>query len=199
MKKEIVKKPKKLSKKLLAHIIMLINYVDVPGKADEAVNMGGTKQWIAYAPVRDFLVMQTTTPSTTPDSTVDITTTHTFITGRCMKKLYCTIDKGQAGNVGQGEIDGKSWAQSAKIFIPGADSLSLGTANIMQNDRLIFFIPMPDGTVLQIGSADFYASIDAKFGTGTNKTGIRGTEFDISSMQPAPLVYKGTLNFTPAS
>lgn len=177
----------------------MIDYADNDGLDGQEENMGGTKQVIYYAPVRDFLSIKVPNPAaSTPDAVVKITDTHTFKVGFCFKKLYCTLDKGQVDIEPQGERDGKSVKTVAKIFHPGAKAEVFGFASLAKNDKFIAIIPMADGTNVQIGSADFYAEISPKFGSSTNSGGTRGHEFEVSSMNPKPLIYTGVISTTPA-
>ncbi len=177
-----------------------MNYATLAGPGGQADNMGGTKQFIYIAPIDDFLTIETFDPAgTTLASAAEIPGDHIFKTGKCFKKIYCTLDKGSLKSDKQGERDGRSFKDMCKIFYPGSDLDVTGFANIVKNDRMMALIPMPDGKVRQIGSEDFYAEISAAFDTGTNSGGIRGTEFEISSMDSRMKIYTGVISLTPAA
>lgn len=176
-----------------------VNYVDLGEPDGQENNMGGTQQVIYYAPIRDFLSIKTVAAApTTPEEAVDITTTHTFKTGFCFKKLYCTLDKGTVEIEPQGERDGRSFKVKSKIFYPGAKSDAMGLAALIKNDKLIVVVPLTDGKNIQIGSEALQAEMVPKFTAATNGSGLRGWEFDIESMAPVPYVYKGTISLVPA-
>jgi hypothetical protein len=176
-----------------------VDYVSKGQPDGQENNMGGTKQVIYFAPIADFAIIGAPVASpTTEAGVVEITTAHTFKTGKCFKELYCTLDKGEVNFETQGDRDGRSFMQKAKIFYPGAKKEAIGFASLVKNDRFIVIIPLADGTKVQIGSADFYAEILPKFGSGTNSGGVRGHEFEISSMNSVNLVYNATVNLTPA-
>lgn len=177
----------------------IIDYTAKAGLDGQEENMGGTKQYIFIAPVRDFATIQTVVSGPTTESAVsEITAAHTFATGKCFKKIYCTLDKGEVGFEPQGDRDGRSFAQKVKIFHPGASTDKIGFASLMKNDKFIVLVPLADGQVIQVGSADFYAEILPKFSSGTNSAGLRGFEFDISSVAPVNYVYSGAISETPA-
>lgn len=178
---------------------MAIAYADHAGLADQAQNMGGLTQTIYIAPVRDFATIEAVAAApATEAAAVEITGTHVFSTGKKFMKVYCTLDKGEVSFEPQGERDGRSFKQLAKIFHPGAGVDEAGFAALSANDKFIVIVKMPDGKMIQIGSADFYAEIIGKFGSGTNSGGLRGYEFEISSMAPVNYIYSGTIALTPA-
>lgn len=178
---------------------MAIDYEDLSQPDGQENNMGGTQQTIYYAPVRDFLSIKAPIAvPVLPEDAVVIPDTHTFKTGKCFKPIYCTLDKGSVEFNTQGERDGHSYAKSAKIFFPGAKKNAMGFAALIKNDKVIVEIPLADGVVVQLGSADFYAEFKPKFTSATNSAGVRGWEFEITSMAPNPYIYEGTITLTPA-
>lgn len=177
----------------------MIDYVNKGGPDGQENNMGGTKQVIYFAPIRDFDTIQAPAASPTTEAGVsEITTAHTFLTGKCFKTLYCTLDMGEMKATPQGERDGRSFKQEATIFLPGASKEAVGFASLIKNDKFIALIPLADGKVMQIGSEDFYAEILPDFDSAKNSSGVRGHKFTISSMGPVNLYYSGTITTTPA-
>lgn len=176
-----------------------INYTSLASPGGQDNNMGGTKQKIYYAPVRDFLAIQKpiAVPVTLED-TVKIVTAHTFKTGFCFKEVYCTLDKGSVDLEPQGERDGKSFKQKAKIFYPGSKVEAIAFASNIKNDNLIVIIPLADGTMIQVGSEDFPAQMSPKFTSATNSGGIKGWEFEIEAMESVNFVYTSTITLVPA-
>lgn len=171
-----------------------MDYKSLTGPEGGADNMGGTKQAFYFARVSDFLSIKTVDPNaTTLEGLVEITGTHTFNGTSGFHKIYCTMDKGSIDMATQGERDGRSYKQMGKYFYPGSESEIHGFASQAKNDQFIVLSEMPDGKVIQIGSADFYAEILGHFQTGTNSTGIRGYEFSVESMAPRNYIYKGTI------
>lgn len=175
-----------------------MNYVNLNGPSGGADNMGGTKQALYFAPISYFDTIAKPDPAaTTLAGTVDIVDDHTFLTGKGWHKLYCTMDKGSLEAMVQGDRDGRSYVQKSKAFYPGSESEAHGLISQAKNDRFIVLIEMPDGKMIQQGSADFYAEITAKFSTGTNSGGVRGYEIDVESMAPRNYVYKGVVTLFP--
>lgn len=176
-----------------------MDYADLTGPDGTEDNMGGTKQLVYFAPVRDFLSIKKppASPTTLADK-VKITTDHTFNTGKCFQKLYVTLDSGSLDSELQGERDGKSFKNKFKMFYPGSDEEIMGFVAQAKNDRMIYLVPMPDGKVRQVGSEDFHAETLPKFMTGTNGGGRRGYEIEVESMAPNEYLYSGVISLTPA-
>ncbi len=172
----------------------MVDYADFPGPSGGADNMGGTKQFFYFAPLDYFDTIEKPDPlDTSLAGKVTIPVSHTFLPGKGFHKIYCTIDKGSIETAMQGETDGHSYKQTGKYFYPGSDPSIHGLASRAKNDRFITLNVMPDGRVIQIGSEDFFAKIEGKFGTGTNSGGIRGYEFEVSSMSPDNYIYEGEI------
>lgn len=178
---------------------MAIDYTAKAGTDAQGSNMGGIKQHIFIAPIRDFATIETVAAVATDEGEASsIAGDHIFSVGKCFKRVYCTLDKGGVNIEPQGERDGKSFKTSAKIFHPGASVDKFGFASLSQNDKFIVLVPLSDGTIVQIGSEDFYAEIESKFSTGETTAGARGFEFNISSVSPVAYIYEGAISETPA-
>lgn len=179
-----------------------MNYADLTGPTGQADNMGGTTQLAYYAPIEDFLSIKTVTASpTTPADLVTISTAHTFKTGKCFKKLYCTLNKGSVEAKGQGEVDGRSFKQTGKIFLPGTEAAAHGFAAMVKNDNMLFLFEMPDSSskgYIQVGTEMFPAKVNPNFTTATNESGVRGYEFEIETVSPRTYVYTAAVSTTPA-
>lgn len=176
-----------------------IDYANIAAPVGGEDNMGGTTQVIYYAPIRDFDEIATLDPAgTTMASRVEITDDHTFLTGKCFKTMYVTMDSGQLDTEMQGERDGESWKEKANFFTPGAAPGPTGAMDQLLKDKCIVLIPLPDGKVRQLGSKDFYAEFKPKWSTGKNGSARRGWTVDIESMTHRPLIYSGAISTTPA-
>lgn len=180
-----------------------MDYQDLIAPAGTADNMGGTTQRVYFAPLSTFLSIKkpTASPSTLADL-VDITTAHTFNTGGCFLKAYCTADKGKVDVKPQGERDGKSFMQEAEFFYPGNESQAHAMAAQFKNDKFIFLFEKPDSATkgyLQVGTEMFPAEISPEFTTGTNASGVQGYIFKVSAMTDKQYIYKSTISLTPAT
>lgn len=175
--------------------------IDGPGGTDD--NMGGLTQRAYYAPIADFLSIKKTAPTPTDlAGLVEITTAHTFKTGKCFKTIYCTMDKGKLDDETQGETDGKSMKCVAEIFVPGSKKTAFGFAAQVKNDNMIWLFEHPDSAdngYLQIGSEMFPAKVDPAFTTGTNSGGVKGHTFKVYAMSPRQYVYSAAVTLTPAA
>ena len=170
-----------------------IAYADLnsPQGAD---NMGGTKQYILFAPVADF---STIAPRPASPANIgqlaEITGNHTFGVGKGFLRMYVTLDTGKLMDEVQGERDGRSYKTTVEVFHPGMTKEILGFLRQAKNDQFIVLVPLPDGKYRQIGTEDFYAEIIGKTDTGTNSSGRRGTTFTIEAMETGPILYSGTI------
>lgn len=179
-----------------------MNYADLLGPDGQADNMGGTTQLAYFAPVSTFLsIKKPTTSPTTPDDLVKITTTHTFKTGFCWQKLYCTMNKGTFDAKHQGELDGKSLKHSGKVFLPGNLASAHGFAAMCKNDNFLVEMEVPDsatGGYIQVGTEMFPCKINPNFSVATNEGGVRGHEFDLETVSPRTYIYTGAITLVPA-
>lgn len=180
-----------------------MDYQDFLGPDATTDNMGGTTNRIFYAPKSYFTTIQDVLalddPSaTTLDEFAEITDAHVFATGKGAHVLYCTLDKGSAEFIGQGELDGRSFSGVLKGFTPGIAPALLGFFRMAKNDQFIVWPELADGKLLQFGSPRFSASILAsKIGTATNSSGVRGTEWEIKFMESGPYIYSAALTMFP--
>lgn len=174
-------------------------YAELQGPVGGARNMGGTKQIAYLAPIGWFAtIAELPDDPATLGAYAAIVANHTFETGHHFIPVYCTLDKGEINDEPNGETDGRSFTSKASLFVPGAEKDKFGFANAANNDKFIALIPMPDGTVRQIGTKDFFAEALFKFGSGTNKGGVRGFMIDIEAVGPDLIVYEGEISLTPA-
>lgn len=176
-----------------------MDYLDVNGPSGTEDNMGGTAQFVYYAPIRDFATIQE--PSANPaslDELVEITTAHVMKTGKKFQKLYLTMDTGEVDDEPTGERDARGIKSVLKGKTPGQTSALLGLMSQAKNDRFIVIVPLSDGTKRQIGSNQFYAEILGKIGTGKNGSGYRGIEWTIEAFGARPIIYNANVPLTPA-
>ena len=179
-----------------------IAYADLNGPDGQDDNMGGTTQRVFFSPVGDFLAIQKPTVSTTYASKSEITVAHTFKTGKCFKKAYCTMDKGKVDAKSQGETDGKSFKMEGEFFLPGSLADAHGFASICKNDNFILEVEMPDSDAngyIQVGTEMFPCKISPEFTSATNSSGVRGYTFKYEAMTPTVFVYNAAVTVTPAA
>lgn len=180
-----------------------MNYQNLLGPDGNEDNMGGTTQRAFLASINDFLSIKTPVSNpTTFAEKCEIDGAHTFKTGKCFKKIYCTMDKGKLDLKSQGEIDGKSFKIEGEIFYPGSKSDAHGFAAQAKNDNFMLLIEHPDSEInghLQVGTEKFPAKISPEFTTATNSSGVKGFTFKFEAMASILNVYKNTITLTPAS
>lgn len=182
--------------------MMVLTLASLAGPNGTEDNIGGTKKKFYYAPVSQF------TTITEPASFASATTysllstnasVHVFSTGFCFLYIYITEDSGNVKYEAQGEVDGYSMKPVFTMFYPGSKADAAGFARYCKNDNFICIVPHADGTLHQIGTADFPATIKPKYDSGTNSSGRRGFEFEVSAaVCSGPIIYTAAIPLTPA-
>lgn len=176
-----------------------MDYLDVAGPSGTEDNMGGTAQKIYYAPVRDILTIQDTvaSPAVLGDL-VRVPTAHVMKSGKKFQELYLTMDTGEIEDDPTGDRDARGVKTTLKGKTPGQNATLLGLMSQAKNDRFIVLVPLADGTIRQIGSAQFYAEIIGKVSSSKNSSGYRGIEWTIEAFGPRPIIYDAAVPTTPA-
>lgn len=164
-----------------------MDYKDLTGPDGTEVNMGGVAQIAYIARIDDILTFAA--PATTPGANAYVLKTpHVMKTGKKMTKIYITLDTGELEFGINGEIDGRSFKPQFKFFYPGITDDALQFINDSKNDKFLFIVELPDGKLLQIGSARFFATLTGNFKTTTTSGRGRGTEFE--AMAYTPYIYR---------
>ena len=174
-----------------------MDYKDLMGPDGEESNMGGTSQFIYFARYAD--IESFSAPAAAPASPFIMKTPFTMKTGKKFFQLYTTVDTSELETGSNGEVDGKSFKPTLKIFYPGASSDAIDFINRVKNDRLILIVTLPDGKMIQMGEQRFVVYANPNFKT-TNTSGRgRGTEIELWCFQPNILVYDAAVPLTPAA
>lgn len=174
-----------------------MDYKDLTGPDGTENNMGGTAQFIYWAPVGDIL----TFAKPAVNATNPYVNTQPFVmkTGKKFYTLYTTIDTSELELGSNGEIDGKSFKPSVKLFYPGLSDDAVMLINRIKNDKIIMLVPMADEAIIQIGSDKFFAFATPNFKSTTTSGRGKGTEIEIMSYQPNIYKYAATIPLTPAA
>lgn len=179
-----------------------MDYLDMNGPGGQALNIGGTEQFLSYAPLVDFLTLEESDPIETALSDaalIEISVDHVFNTGKNFIKIYTTEDKGEYDFNGQGEMDGNTLKPVLKFFYPGAETAAFAFAAKSQNQKFIWMVPLGDGTVVQLGTAQFPASVKCQWKSATNSSGVRGMEVEVTCAVAKVInKYTGVISYTPA-
>ena len=131
---------------------------------------------------------------------VTITTDHVFASGKCFKKISCTLEKGQLVSTLGGERNSHSYENMATIAQPGNKKLMLGLLEEFKNDDLIVLVKELDGQVRQLGWEDVPAHLDTgETTTGTAVTDFKGSTLTFKSIGRIAPVYEGEILLTPAA
>lgn len=173
---------------------MPLDYKDYTGPNGTELNMGGVAQIAYFARIDDIQTFAGTAAN--PANPYVLTTPHVMKPGKKFHKVYSTQDTGEVDFGSNGEQDGKSFKPTYKFFYPGFDNDSLAFINDVKNDKLLFLVELPDGQIIQLGSARFFMTVFGNFKTTTTSGRGRGTEFEVMGYQPYIYVYNAAVPLT---
>ena len=164
-----------------------MDYKDMTGPDGTEVNMGGTSQVAFFARVDDVLTWPG--PATAQGANPYVNTTPFVMKqGKKFQKLYITQDTGELDFGSNGEQDGKSFKPVLKTFYPGASDDALQFINDAKNDKFVLIVELPDGKLIQLGSARFFITLSPTFKTVT--TSGRGRGYELEWMGYTPYIYR---------
>ena len=171
---------------------------------DGKENMGGLKVIGYYAPISDIdnfpeLPAAPTTPE--EEVTLESITGFTFKTGKNFLKIYSTEETSSVTSEPQGEVDGQSFVNKAKIFYPGSEIECMAFMKAVNNNNMVFIFEEASGGARRvIGSKAFPAKCKPSHTTGEKTADRKGMTMEIQSFgtTPAPF-YTGDISLTPAA
>lgn len=181
--------------------VLPVTLASLSGPSGTSQNIGGTKSIMYYAETSDFTTIQEPVnygSITTFASAVAVSTAHVFATGGCFYSIYCTRDKGSVKCEKQGEEDGISFKYTGKVFYPGSEQDFLGFIRIVTAKKFVTLHPTGNGTVHQIGTTQFPASLSGSYDSGEGATALAGGEIMAEATALGPINYTGTISLTPA-
>ncbi len=177
---------------------MAIDIIDLL-HTDGTENPSGLATLHGFALLSDFTTLQRPKDMSEVGATLaniaSIAAAHVFPTGKCMKKLYGTQNKGTGGYEPMGEADSMGFKSKFNLSLPGSRAEADGMARVLNNSNAIFFIQETDGIVRQYGSERFPCKTKVKYDTGNNE-GYRGYTIEVEAYGQA-VIYTPGLNFTP--
>ncbi len=169
-------------------------YADVTIPAE--ANPGGTSINAFFIPVADIATYGTiTTPVVNPGDAITISGNHVPVSGKRFYKVQIEVNKGELAGEFQGDVLGGISRKEFTGFVSGASANAIAVLEKAKRENLLFFVELPDGKVLQLGTNKVPARLRTGFQTGTNEGGERGTNVTVHSYQDT-LFYKGTLPLT---
>lgn len=180
---------------------MAVVYEDLAGMDGSFENGGGTMETIYFAPISDFETIVAppaigTGPTLSDD--IKITGPHVMKTGKKLLSMNVNYDSGQLTAAVSGEIGGRSVAPSFVCQYIGLTAQVLALQRAVKNDRYLFFIPLADGTVCQIGTEMRPARAAIDFDSGKAQEGLKAGTLTVTSVDNAVWVYTGDLPLTEA-
>jgi hypothetical protein len=179
-----------------------MDYTNHLGPSGAADNLAGI-QYFLYAPISWFNVIGqpldlSDVGATTESDYVNISTTHTFTTGKGFIRLYATTQTGWMKASMVGEEDGRMGKVEGEGFLPGVASPELGFLRKSKNDKFVILGATLDGKFLQAGSSLLGANLFAEeTTTSTSGTGRRGTKYKIECYASWIYNYTGTITLHP--
>lgn len=154
---------------------------------------------VLYAIYDELETIGEPVPSTTPESKVTVTASHTFSSeGNGFRKIFLNPKKSTLEFIGAGDEYSGSGECRLKLFYPGDEKA--WDAFILLNPELLILVqknPCQTGGYWQVGTKCNAANIDmgtVKWTSGTvdGKTTM-GWEFDVMAVQATKLHYEGTV------
>lgn len=177
-------------------------YEDLEGLNGSFENVGGTKTTIYFAPKSDFLTIQPPPEFGFGDFLGDdvvIQDSHSMKTGKKLNKMSLNQDSGKVMAELVGEAGGKSDSTSFEGVYVGELKQIHGMRRRMKNDQFLFFIPLGDGQVIQIGTEDRPAVAEGGFDTGTAREGLRSMPVNVNATSQSTWIYEGDLPLVEAT
>ena len=156
--------------------------------------MGGSKQKMFLCPYDEITTLQTPTNG-------KITTAHVPVTNKGFIEVYVTADTGKFMNEVIGGRDRKSFQAKGEFYHPGESDEIVAFNNAVIHERFIILFPLPGSAAcIQIGSAEFQATISGTYDTTTNAGDGRGILFSFECFMPELVKYTAsTIPMKPVS
>ncbi|MGX5854521.1 hypothetical protein ACWKW6_12795 [Dyadobacter jiangsuensis] len=159
--------------------------------------MPGTAQVLYICPVGDIATFGTA-PATPANKKYTITTPHVCKTGKKFTKMYVAIEKGQLQFEALGSREGSGFKVSGTGYIPGDSDDLTYFANEAQADRFIIIMKLANGTLSQVGTEDYPATIRMAHDSETVTGDSSGYAVRIEAYMPYKLLYSASVPLTPA-
>jgi hypothetical protein len=162
----------------------------VPDHDNNVKAMGGTQQIGYFGSIPDFeTIAKPTAPFTNPEDEYVILTPHVMKEGKKMLEFYTEQNRGEVTYEPIGSLDSTGFKASAKAFLPSETKKGNYMANKVRQSKYIVLFPDADGTINQIGTKEFPATIKMAKKTSTNENGALGYEIEIEAIMPKKLIY----------
>lgn len=153
--------------------------------------MGGSKQYMLFAPFEDFQTLQAPDPAAaTVADRYKIKVAHVMKATKGFIKVYVTADTGKLMSEVIGGRDRKSFNLKGEFYYPGESDAIVALQNQCIHDRYVLLYPLPGSTeFIQVGSEEFQTIISGQYDTTTNSGDGRGTLFSFECFMPALIKY----------
>ena len=163
-------------------------------------NPSGIEEAAYIIPISWLATEQTTTPSTTAASLVEIATAHIMMAGKTPIQVTPLFENSSAKSDSAGQMLSKMFKPGAKFFLPQVSAQNLGTVTMLKSVRCLVLIKRANGgDFIQIGTGKLAAYVmSASVDLGEGVEGKVGTTLEIAvSASKVPFyIYKGVLPVT---
>lgn len=160
-------------------------------------SLPGTRNHAYYIPRRDIVTFPrpADSPQTIDDVAV-IPSTSSF--GLAADKKWFRIDlvpnESEPTNESQGSYGSKTFNNKITLVLPGTGKKATGLISQLNNDDVVFLIPMADGKCRLFGSPDYQVDIALKQNYGKTATDANTTTIEVSATDEfAAPFYEGNI------
>ncbi len=160
-------------------------------------SLPGTRNHAYYIPRRDIVTFPR--PAASPadlESVAVIPSTSSF--GLAADKKWFRIDlvpnESEPTCEGQGSYGSKTFLNKITLVLPGTGKKATGLISQLNNDDVVFLVPMADGRCRLFGSPSYQAEVALSQAYGKNATDANTTTIEVSATDEfAAPFYEGSI------
>ena len=160
-------------------------------------SLPGTRNHAYYIPRRDIVTFPR--PAAEPaslDAVAVIPSTSPFVLAADKKwfRIDLVPNESEPSAEGQGSYGSKTILNKITLVLPGTGKKASGLISQLNNDDVVFLIPMADGKCRLFGSPDYQVDIAVKQNYGKAATDANTTTIEVSATDEfAAPFYEGTI------
>lgn len=173
-------------------------YTDVKHCVGQA-NLPGTREFVFMIPREDIVAWpekgKLDDASATLASIVTITGSFVLAADASWKKLTLSPDTNSFNSESQGNWGSKTFNNTVTVIHPGVNAEAAGLCAMLNNDDVVFLVPMRDGRMRLFGNEMFQATVNPKQESGAASAGDSAQttlEISVTDETPAPF-YEGNV------
>jgi hypothetical protein len=171
-------------------------YEDLEGQNGSFENPGGTGRIVYFSSISEMETIQPAPVFGSGEALGDdviITSDHVWKSGKKPNIMSMLPDSGKALAELVGDPGGKSVSSTFECKYVGVLKKVLGMQRKMKNDQFIFWIPLADGQVLQVGTKLLPATAEGGADFAGTKEGVRAMNVKVEATSQSAWLYTGTL------